>query len=134
MAKSPLKNIQESDFLFNRKLITKTIASSSILKDGEIPDKHKKIIEKWLSNHAINKKTKESSLTHDFLVFFKDLLGYKSVNDQRSAKQWSVETELNGIDYALGEFTKKDKTVIVPFELKGPDTTDLTRNGCELIE
>jgi len=128
MDNSLLKNQQDSNFLFNRKFIKKSIdASTDILNNGEIPAKHKKLIEKRISNHAINKKTKEISLSHDFLVFFKELLGYKSLNDTKSAKQWDVYPELNGIDYALGEFSTKDQKVIVPFELKGPDTTDLTR-------
>jgi len=102
-------------------------ASTDILNNGEIPAKHKKLIEKRISNHAINKITKEISLSHDFLVFFKELLGYKSLNDKKNAKQWDVYPEFNGIDYALGKFSKNEQKVIVPFELKGPDTTDLTR-------
>ncbi len=61
------------------------------------------------------------------MVFFKELLGYKSSGDLKSAQVWDVETELKGIDYALGEFSKETKTVLVPFEFKGPDTYDLTR-------
>jgi type I restriction-modification system DNA methylase subunit len=117
----------DNNALFNRKLLQKTIAASDILKNGEIPDKHKKIIEKRLSNLALHKKQKERTLSPDFLNFFKDLLGYKSTGDLSHAKTWDIETELKGIDYALGEFAKDQKTVIVPFELKGPDTYDLTR-------
>lgn len=113
--------------LFNRKFIQKSIAVSGILKNGEIPEKAKKIIEKRLSNHALNKKAKERTQSHDFLVFFKELLGYKSSGDLKSAQVWDVETELKGVDYALGEFSKDQKTVLVPFEFKGPDTYDLTR-------
>ncbi|MDD5462870.1 MAG: hypothetical protein PHG00_14780 [Methylococcales bacterium] len=113
--------------LFNRKFIKKTIIANCILKNGEIPDQQRKIIERRLSNHAHNKKAKESTQNHDFLCFFKELLGYKSVGDQNNAKRWDVRTELKGIDYALGEFSKAKKTVLVPFELKGPDTYDLTR-------
>lgn len=54
-------------------------------------------------------------------------MGYQSIGDQNNAKKWDVENELKGIDYALGEFSKAQKTVLVPFELKGPDTSDLTR-------
>lgn len=105
----------------------KAIAAAGILKNGDIPDKHKKLIERRLSNHAIHKNAKELAQSHDFLVFFKELLAYKSVGDQTNAKAWDVETELKGIDYALGEFSKAQKTVRVPFEFKAPDTYDLTR-------
>jgi len=54
-------------------------------------------------------------------------LGYQSIGDQNNAKKWDVENELKGIDYALGEFSKAQKTILVPFEFKGPDTWDLTR-------
>lgn len=113
--------------LFNRKIIQKTIAASGILKDGDIPANHKKIIEKRLSNHAVYKKTNERTLNNDFLVFFKELLGYKSAGDQKNVRSWDVEPEYKGIDYALGRFSKDEKTVLVPFEFKGPDTYDLTR-------
>lgn len=113
--------------LFNPKFIKKAIDTAGILKNGEIPDKHKKIIERRLSNQAIHKKAKELEQSHDFLVFFKELLGYKSVGDQTNAKTWDVMNELKGIDYALGEFSKTQKTVRVPFELKSPKTYDLAR-------
>ena len=127
MSDTRLPATKNENPLFNPKFIQKSIISLGILKNGEIPDKHKKIIEKRLSNHAHNKKTKESAQSHDFLVFFKELLGYQSIGDQNNAKKWDVENELKGIDYALGEFSKAQKTVLVPFELKGPDTSDLTR-------
>uniref|UniRef100_UPI00117758E6 hypothetical protein n=1 Tax=Crenothrix polyspora TaxID=360316 RepID=UPI00117758E6 len=111
---------KDNSTLFNRKFIQKNIAANGVLKNGEIPEKAKKIIEKRLSNHALNKKAKERTQSHDFLVFFKELLGYKSSGDLKSAQVWDVETELKGIDYALGEFSKDQKTVLVPFEFKGP--------------
>jgi|WetSurSiteA1Bulk_404760.scaffolds.fasta_scaffold00013_26 type I restriction-modification system DNA methylase subunit len=122
--KTPKK---DNNALFNRKLLQKAITAQGILKNGDIPDKHKKIIERRLSNQDIHKKAKELAQSHDFLVFFKELLGYKSVGDQHNAKAWDVETELTGIDYALGEFSKNEKTVLVPFEFKSPKTYDLTR-------
>ena len=127
MTDNPLATKKNDNPLFKPKFIQKTIIRLGILNNGEIPDKHKKIIEKRLSNHAHNKKAKESAQSHDFLNFFKELLGYQSVNDQHNAKKWQVENELNGIDYALGEFSKTQKIVLVPFEFKGPDTSDLTR-------
>jgi len=113
--------------LFNPKIIKKRLADSAILKNGEIPANHKALIEKWLSNQAVFEKTKEITLDSDFLPFFKALLGYKSPGDQKNAKNWDVEPQLNNIDYALGKFSKTEKTVLVPFEFKGQDTTDLTR-------
>jgi len=127
MTDTQLPATKNENPLFNPKFIQKTIISLGILKNGEIPDKSKKIIEKRLSNHAHNKKAKESAQSHDFQNFFKELLGYQSVNDQINAQKWDVENELKGIDYALGEFSKAQKTVLVPFEFKGPDTWDLTR-------
>lgn len=118
---------KNNNALFNPKFIKKAIETAGILKNGEIPEKHKKIIERRLSNQAIHKKAKELEQSHDFLVFFKELLGYKSVGDQTNAKTWNVVNELKGIDYALGEFSKSQKTVLVPFELKSPKTSDLTR-------
>jgi type I restriction-modification system DNA methylase subunit len=127
MTEPQLASNKDNNALFNRKFIQKAVAAHSILSNGEIPDKHKKIIEKRISNHALYKKTKERTLNNDFLVFFKELLGYKSAGDLSNAKSWDVEPEYKGIDYALGEFSKAKKTVLVPFELKGPDTYDLTR-------
>ncbi|MFI3189075.1 MAG: hypothetical protein QX190_05840, partial [Methylococcales bacterium] len=118
---------KNNNALFNPKFIKKAIETSGILKNGEIPEKAKKIIERRLSNQAIHQKAKELEQSHDFLVFFKELLGYKSVGDQTNAKTWNVVNELKGIDYALGEFSKSKKTVLVPFELKSPKTSDLTR-------
>ena len=118
---------KNNNALFNPKLIKKAINTANVLINGEIPDKYKKIIERRLSNQAIHKKAKELEQSHDFLVFFKELLGYKSVGDQTNAKTWDVVNELKGIDYALGEFSKTDKKVIVPFEFKSPKTYDLTR-------
>ncbi len=127
MTDTRLASNKDNNTLFNRKFIRKAVASHAILSNGEIPNKHKKIIEKRISNHALYKKTKERTLNNDFLVFFKELLGYKSAGDLSNAKSWDVEPEYKGIDYALGEFSKAKKTVFVPFELKGPDTYDLTR-------
>ena len=127
MTELQLANSKDSNALFKRKFLQKAIAAHGILSNGGIPDKHKKIIEKRISNQALHKKTKERTLNNDFLVFFKELLGYKSAGDLSNAKSWDVEPEYKGIDYALGEFSKAKKTVLVPFELKGPDTYDLTR-------
>jgi hypothetical protein len=127
MTEPQLASNKDNNALFNRKFIQKAVAAHSILSNSEIPDKHKKIIEKRISNHALYKKTKERTLNNDFLVFFKELLGYKSAGDLSNAKSWDVEPEYKGIDYALGEFSKAKKTVLVPFELKGPNTYDLTR-------
>jgi len=124
---SDTKNSKNNNALFNPKLIKKAINAAGILVNGEIPDKPKKIIERRLSNQAIHKKSKELEQSHDFLVFFKELLGYKSVGDQTNAKKWDVMNELKGIDYALGEFSKSQKTILVPFELKSPKTFDFTR-------
>ncbi|MCX7068893.1 MAG: N-6 DNA methylase [Methylococcales bacterium] len=118
---------KNNNALFNPKFIKKAIETAGILKEGEIPAKHKKIIERRLSNQAIHQKSKELEQSHDFLIFFKELLGYKSVGDQTNAKTWDVMNELKGIDYALGEFSKTQKIVCVPFELKSPKTSDLTR-------
>ncbi|MDP3007861.1 MAG: N-6 DNA methylase [Methylococcales bacterium] len=118
---------KDNSALFNRKFINHAIATTGILKNGDIPEKARRLIERRLSNNALHKKSKELEQSHDFLVFFKELLGYKSLGDQTNAKAWDVENEFKGIDYALGEFSKSQKTVLVPFELKSPKTYDLTR-------
>lgn len=86
MTDTRLTDIKNNNPLFNPKFIQKTIVANSILKNGEIPVNHKKIIEKRLSNHVLNKKTNERTLNNDFLVFFKEMLGYKSAGDQSNAK------------------------------------------------
>ena len=106
MAELQLRNSKDSNALFNRKFIQKAIAIHGILSNGGIPDKHKKIIEKRLSNQALHKKTKERTLNNGFLVFFKELLGYKSAGDLSNAKSWDVEPEYKGIDYAWVSFPK----------------------------
>lgn len=127
MPTSDIKVTKNPNPLFNPKIIKKRLADSHILKNGEIPANHKALIEKWLSNKSVFKKTKEITLDGDFLPFFKALLGYKSPGDQKNAKNWDIEPQLNNIDYALGKFSQTEKTVLVPFEFKGQDTTDLTR-------
>jgi hypothetical protein len=56
MFDTQLANSKDSNALFNRKFIQKAIATHGILSNGGIPDKHKKIIEKRLSNHALYKR------------------------------------------------------------------------------
>ncbi|MDQ7090209.1 MAG: TaqI-like C-terminal specificity domain-containing protein [Methylococcales bacterium] len=111
--------------LFHPRIINKYLDAARILKNGEIPSKPKQLIEKWLSNQDEHKKRNEQSIREEFSVFFKDLLGYKALNDTKNAKTWSFEAELNYIDFALGKFTPDDKKISVPFEFKSTKTYTL---------
>ncbi len=111
--------------LFHPRIIHKYLDVALILNNGDIPPKPKQLIEKWLSNQEAHKKRNEQSIREEFSVFFKDLLGYKALNDTKNATTWSFESELDYIDFALGKFTQDDKKILVPFEFKSAKTKQL---------
>ncbi|MCK4494352.1 MAG: N-6 DNA methylase, partial [Methylococcales bacterium] len=117
--------MKNTSSLFHPRIINKYLDAIQLLKEGEIPPKPKQVIEKWLSNQDAHKKRNEQSIREEFSVFFKDLLGYKALNDTKNAKTWSFESELDYIDFALGKFTPDDKKIIVPFEFKSAKTKQL---------
>lgn len=112
--------------LFHPRTLKKAIESSSILINGQVPKNHLDIVKKRISNQELNSKRKEKDLREGFFRDFKEILGYKFPDDIKNAKLWNAEPEYKSIDYALGLFTKNEKLVLVPFELKGPDTPNLT--------
>jgi len=111
--------------LFHPRIINKYLDTAQLLKKGEIPPKPKQVIEKWLTNQEAHKKRNEQSIREEFSVFFKDLLGYKALNDSKNTKTWSFESELNYIDFALGKFSNDNQKIIVPFEFKSAKTKHL---------
>ncbi len=120
-----IKIVIKQQTLFHPQILKKYLETATILKEGEIPPKPTQVIEKWLSNQEQHKKRNEQSIREEFSVFFKDLLGYKALNDTKNAKTWSIESELNYIDFALGKFTPDAKNIIAPFEFKSANTKSL---------
>ena len=112
-------------------ILTQPLFSPKLLKSRfnaqPLPDTHRALIAEW---HQSLKgglgKTKEESIRPAFLQrFFVDILGYQ----QTGGMVWSIDHETYAaggkVDAALGAFTYDLKQVIVPFELKGPKTSNL---------
>lgn len=115
-----------SAHLFHPRIIKKYLLASNFLENGRIPLKAQKVIERWLSNQTLHKKRGELETREDFLQFFKELLGYKSLNDKKNSKHWDISSEKQHIDFALGKFSQDTAVILVPFEFKGADSSDLS--------
>ena len=112
-------------------ILTQPLFSPKLLKSRfaaqPIPEAHRALIAEW---HGELKgglgRQKEEAIVSAFLKrFFCDILGYQEIG----SAVWTIDRETraaNGkVDAALGTFTHDLKQVIVPFELKGPKTSNL---------
>jgi hypothetical protein len=122
------------DPLFHPRILKKALKTANILKEGEIPLRHQKILEGWHQNirdGSIHKQS-EGNLHADFYAnLFGEVLGYTSFSKKnKRTGVWTFENEttIKGTgraDIGLGKFSEKDKLLIAPLELKAPNTTHL---------
>jgi hypothetical protein len=110
--------------LFNSKTIQRHIARAAA------PDPAKlEILRQWgdtIRDRSIEMQ-KETALHGNFKQrIICDVLGYQDFND---SGQWTVDVEAQigagSVDLALGQFTKNERRIIAPFELKGAKTKNL---------
>ncbi|CAN5115657.1 hypothetical protein BH10PSE12_BH10PSE12_10930 [soil metagenome] len=110
--------------LFNAKTIARHVARANA------PDPHKlNILRQWgetIRDRSIETQ-KETALHGKFKQrIICDVLGYQDFND---SGQWTVDVEAQigagSVDLALGQFSKNDRRIIAPFELKGAKTKNL---------
>jgi len=110
--------------LFNSKTIQRHIDRAAA------PDPAKlEILRQWgetIRDRSIESQ-KETALHGNFKQrIICDVLGYQDFND---SGQWTVDVEAQigagSVDLALGHFTKDDRRIIAPFELKGAKTKNL---------
>ncbi len=110
--------------LFNSKTIKRHIARAAA------PDPAKlEILRQWgetIRDRSIETQ-KETALHGNFKQrIICDVLGYQDFND---SGQWTVDVEAQigagSVDLALGQFTKSERRIIAPFELKGAKTKNL---------
>lgn len=110
--------------LFNTKTIKRYIARAAA------PDPVKlEILRQWgktIRDRSIETQ-KETALHGNFKQrIICDVLGYQDFND---SGQWTVDVEAQigagSVDLALGQFTKTERRIIAPFELKGAKTKNL---------
>ncbi|ODP38731.1 hypothetical protein BFL28_00395 [Sphingomonas turrisvirgatae] len=110
--------------MFNSKTIQRHIARAAA------PDPAKlEILRQWgetIRDRSIETQ-KETALHGNFKQrIICDVLGYQDFND---SGQWTVDVEAQigagSVDLALGQFTKGERRIIAPFELKGAKTKNL---------
>lgn len=110
--------------LFNAKTISRHIARAAT------PDPaHLEILRQWgetIRDRSIETQ-KETALHGNFKQrTICDVLGYQDFND---SGQWTVDVEAQigagSVDLAFGHFSKGERRIIAPFELKGAKTKNL---------
>lgn len=110
--------------LFNTKTIQRHVARAPV------PDQTKlEILRQWgdtIRDRSIETQ-KETALHGNFKQrIICDVLGYRDFND---SGRWTVDVEAQigagSVDLALGQFTKSERRIIAPFELKGAKTKNL---------
>jgi type I restriction-modification system DNA methylase subunit len=118
-------NFGRSGSLFNRKTVNR--AFTRIVFDPS--DAQRKAASHWAEQvrHANFKKAKEEEIRGEFIQnVLVTILGYTPYRADGSFTLAEEETLGKGsVDTALGEFSAKVRTVLAPFELKGPKTRDL---------
>lgn len=110
--------------LFNAKTITRHVARASEPDAARL-----EILRQWgdtIRDRSIETQ-KETALHGNFKQrIICEVLGYQDFND---SGQWTVDVEAQigagSVDLALGQFTKGERRIIAPFELKGAKTKNL---------
>ena len=110
--------------LFNTKTIKRHIARAAAPEPAKL-----EILRQWgetIRDRSIETH-KETALHGNFKQrIICDVLGYQDFND---SGQWTVDVEAQigagSVDLALGQFTKNERRIIAPFELKGAKTKNL---------
>lgn len=110
--------------LFNAKTIKRHIARAAAPDPAKIA-----ILRQWgdtIRDRSIETQ-KETALHGNFKQrIVCDVLGYQDFND---SGQWTVDVEAQigggSVDLALGRFSRNERRIIAPFELKGAKTRNL---------
>lgn len=110
--------------LFNTKTIKRHIARVAAPEPAKL-----EILRQWgetIRDRSIETQ-KETALHGNFKQrIICEVLGYQDFND---SGQWTVDVEAQigagSVDLALGQFTKGERRIIAPFELKGAKTKNL---------
>lgn len=110
--------------LFNTKTIRRHIARAAAPDPAKLD-----VLRQWgdtIRDRSIETQ-KETSLHGNFKQrIICDVLGYQDFND---SGQWTVDVEAQigagSVDLALGQFSKAERRIIAPFELKGAKTKNL---------
>jgi N-6 DNA Methylase len=125
MASQKRFNFGRTGSLFNRKTIDR--AFTKVIFDPN--EQQRKAAMDWAKQvrHPNFRKTKETSIRGEFIqTMLVTLLGYTPL---RADETFTVATEeplgTGAVDTALGTFFGSERTILAPFELKGPGTEDL---------
>lgn len=109
--------------LFNPRLIQKQLEIRSV------PEGHAQLLHGWAEEIRSGRivRQRETAIRRPFLdTFFVQVLGYRGYGQGAT---WQIHDEQGAgrgaVDCALGEFTHEAPRIVVPFELKGADTSSL---------
>jgi N-6 DNA Methylase len=118
-------NFGRAGALFNRKTLQR--AFTKVVFDPD--EQQRKAAKDWAEQvrHPNFRKAKETSVRGEFIQkVLVTLLGY---TPYRAGETFTIATEealgKGAVDTALGTFSGKERTILAPFELKGPGTDDL---------
>jgi len=120
--------------LFHPRTLRKALSTSNILKEGNIPPKALKILTRWqqsIEDGSIHKESEGNLHAQFYSLICEGVLGYKSsINKNKKTKKWTLVNEKavkksGRVDVGLGLFSEKESSLIAPFELKSPKTSNL---------
>ncbi len=118
-------NFGRAGSLFNRKTLTRAFTRFHL----DPSEEQLKAARHWAEQvrHANFKKAKEEEIRGEFIRnVLVTVLGYTPYRADGPFTLAEEQTLGKGsVDTALGEFSAKGRTVLAPFELKGPKTQDL---------
>lgn len=125
MASQKRFNFGRAGTLFNRKTIKRELTKVVF----EPTDLQLKAAKGWAkqTRHADFRKANETAVRGEFIqTVLVTVLGY---TPYRAGETFTVATEealgKGAVDTALGQFSSGERTILAPFELKGPKTDDL---------
>jgi type I restriction-modification system DNA methylase subunit len=125
MASQKRFNFGRAGTLFNRKTIKRELTKVVF----EPTDQQLRAAKNWADQvrHPNFDKAKETAVRGEFIqTVLVTLLGY---TPYRAGETFTIATEealgKGAVDTALGTFSGSERTILAPFELKGPGTDDL---------
>jgi hypothetical protein len=125
MASQKRFNFGRAGSLFNRKTIKREL-TKVVFKPT---DRQLKAAKNWAEQvrHPNFRKANETAVRGEFIqTVLVTVLGY---TPYRAGTTFTVATEealgKGAVDTALGQFSSSERTILAPFELKGPKTDDL---------
>ena len=118
-------NFRRAGTLFNRKTVNRAL--TKIVFDPT--EQQLKAAKDWAAQvrHPNFHKARETAVRGEFIqTVLVTLLGY---TPYRAGETYTIATEealgKGAVDTALGTFSGSERTILAPFELKGPGTDDL---------